>query len=133
MAPLVASMGLVAKHLHRRGEPIDRPKYPSLRPAAKHYASVCNARSADEAGVSAWLGHTLRLVEAHPDLVVLIGEGKVEAMPWIGVMIHDPVPPPLRFDPSLVALARRLGARILVEDYNREESEGHVPQVAWIA
>ena len=132
MEPLIASMGLVAKHLHTRGELIDNPKYPSLKPATQHYASVCNARSADETGVSVWLEHTLRLVAGRPDLVALIGEGRVEAMPWIGVMIHEPVPPLLRFDPSLVALAKRLGARILIEDYNREQSEGHVPQVTWL-
>ena len=132
MEPIVRDMGLVAKHLHKRGEPIFNPKHPSRRIATKHYASVAHARGSDETDVSAWLDHAVSLINNRPALAGMIRAGIVEAMPRIGVMIHDPMPPPLRFDPSLVDAVTRLGARILIEDYNRENAEGLVPRVTWI-
>ena len=100
--------------------------------ATKHYASLAHARSSDETVVSAWLDHTVRRINDQPALAGMIRTGVVEAMPWIGIMVHDPMPSPLRFDPSLVEAVTRLGARILIEDYNRENAEGLVPQVTWI-
>ena len=132
MEPVVRRMGLVAEHLHKRGEPIMLRRGLSRLIATKHYASVAHARSSDETAVSAWLDHTVRRINDQPALAGMIRTGVVEAMPWIGIMVHDPMPPTLRFDPSLVEAATRLGARILIEDYNRENAEGLVPQVTWI-
>ena len=131
MEPIVRGMGLVAKHLHKRGEPIINPRHPSRRIATKHYASVAHARSTDEKDVSTWLDHTIRHINDQPALAGLIRAGKVEAIPWIAVMPHDPSPSPMRFDPSLVGSATRLGARILIEDYNREDPDGS-PKKTWI-
>ncbi len=132
MESIVRSMGMIAKHLHKRGEPIVLATSPARPIASKHYALIAHAKSSDEKDVSAWLDRTIRHVSDQSILADMIRAGTVEAMPWIGIMIHDPVPPPLRFDPSLVEAVTRLGAKILIEDYNRENAEGLVPQVTWI-
>ena len=132
MEPIVRSLGMVAKHLHKRGEPIVLPTSPARPIASKHYALVAHARSSDEKDVSAWLDRTVRHISDRSFLADMIRAGTVEAMPWIGIMIHDPTPPPLQLDPSLVKAVTRLGARILIEDYNRENAEGLVPRVTWI-
>ena len=80
--------------------------------------------------MSTWLDHTIRRIDDQPALAGMIRAGTVEAIPWIGVMPHDPTPAPLRLDPSLVDLATRLGARILIEDYNREDADGS-PKKIW--
>ena len=131
MEPIVRSMGLVAKHLHRRGEPIVLATSPARPIASKHYALVAHARSSDETDVPAWLDHTARRIDGQPALAGMIRAGAVEAIAWIAVMPHDPTPAPLRIDPSLINAAARLGARILIEDYNREDPDGS-PEKTWL-
>ena len=130
MEPIVRSMGLIAKHLHKRGEPIVLATSPARPIANKHYASVTHEKSSDEKDVSAWLDRTIRHINGLPVLADMIRVGTVEAMPWIGIMVHDPMPPPLRFDLNLVDAVTRLGGRILIEDYNRKDADGS-PKKTW--
>ena len=131
MGPIVRSMGMVAKHLHKRGEPIVLATSPARPVASKHYASLARARRSDETAVPAWLDQTVRRINDQPALVSMIRAGAVEAMAWIAVMPHDPTPAPLRVDKHLVDVATRLGTGILIEDTNREDPDGS-PENAWL-
>ena len=127
MEPVIRSMGLTAKHR----EPIVLATSPARPIANKHYASLAHARSSDETAVPAWLDQTVRRINDQPALVSMIPAGAVEAIAWIAVMPHDPTPAPLRVDKHLVDVATRLGARILIEDYNREDPDGS-PEKTWL-
>lgn len=130
MEPTVRGMDLVAEHSHRRGEPIVAPNARSRRVAPRHYASIAHARTSDEGGALTWIGHTLQRIEGQPALVDLLRSGTVEALLWIAVLGHDPIPPPLVIAASLSCSATRVGAKIMVEDYNRYDADG-VPMETW--
>ena len=130
MGPIVQDLGLVVGSLQRRGEPIIRSKARPRRIAPKHFASVAHARTSDEGDVPPWVSHTLERIEGRPALVDLLRSGAVEALLWIAVLGHDPTPPPLVVEASLAGSATRVGAKIMVEDYNRHDAGG-VPMKAW--
>ena len=128
---IVRALGLVVGGLQRRGEPIINPKARSRRIAPKHFASVAQARMSDEGDVAPWVGHTLRQIEGCPALVDRLRSGTAEALLWIAVLGHDPIPPPLGIEAHLAGFATRIGARILIEDYNREDPDGS-PRKTWL-
>ena len=92
--------------------------------ARRHFASVAQARTSDEGDVPAWVDHALRQIEGQPTLIEFLRSGAVEALLWIAVLGYASIPPPLIFDASLVSVATRLGAKIMIEDYNRCDAGG---------
>ena len=130
MEPIVRQLGLVIHGLQKRGEPIINAKARSRRVAPRHFASVAQARTPDEGDVPNWIDYTLQRIESQPALVDRLRSGAVEALLWIAVLGHDPIPPPLVIAASLSGSATRVGAKIMVEDYNRYDAGG-VPMKTW--
>ena len=130
MKPIVRGMDLIAEHMHERGEPIVAPSARSRRIAPRHHASVAHARTSDGGDVPPWVDYTLSRIEGRPALIDRLRSGAVEALLWIAVLGHDPIPPPLVIAASLSGSATRVGAKIMVEDYNRYDADG-VPMKTW--
>ena len=130
MEPIVRELGLVIHGLQKRGEPIVNANARSRRIAPKHFASVAQARTHDEDDVPTWINHALKRIEGQPALVDRLRSGAVEALLWIAVLSYDPIPPPLVIEASLASSAMRVGAKIMVEDYNRYDADG-VPTKTW--
>ncbi len=133
MKPIVQDLGVDVTHLYERGQTIINPKARSRRIANRHYASLAQTETSNEADIPAWLDDTLRRLDGHPSLPALMRSGRVEALLWIATLGGDRAlpPPPVQVDPARVAAATRLGARIFVEDYHRFD-EGGVPQKRWL-
>ena len=130
LEPIVRELGLVIHGLQKRGEPIVNAKARLQRIAPKHFASVAQARTPDEGYVLTWIERTLQQIEGKPALVDRLRSGAVEALLWIAVLGQDPIPPPLVIAASLAGSATRVGAKIMVEDYNRYDVDG-VPMKTW--
>lgn len=111
--------GLATNHLHVRGQPIRVGESLTNRIAARHYASIANAKGLNSQDVSTWLTQLARALESHGNIVHLIQTGRIEALAWIASFDRS-----LSLGPLGVISLKKLMIGVMIEDYTRWDSDG---------
>lgn len=132
LGPLVQASARRCAHLHVKGQNAIEQNGTAGRVFGRHYASFEDVETSDANEIVPIISQWLNEIDAgEPPIAKLANSGMIEAVLWIAIICRSPVNSP-KIPEELTAQAKKLGVKVLVENYTMFDDEG-VPLKIWLA
>ena len=130
LKPIFDALDVTLDHLHVAGEPMARDGRLAERRARRHYASLENTQSGNEADVTSWCRRVIEKIESRKSLVGALQTGQIVGTLWIAVLGSSRPVQVANLPADVVEAAEKLNLGVLLENYT-DMSDGGIPKKTW--